>query len=130
MEFRKNDLINDVLTNYYNTFSLTLDTCEFVPDKYNKEIRKIIFKEMKKKFKQVNKEYKKQNKASLLSDKMSKFAIKNFAKLFLFSRKKDEEKLDTNNLLNELNKIDCEKINKSAEVPDLSNTQVNSADKH
>lgn len=43
---------------YYETFSYTLDTREYVPDKYNKKIMRYIYKNMKRKFKQVNKEYK------------------------------------------------------------------------
>ena len=58
MEFKKNDLIDKVLQRYYNTFCLTLDTYEFVPEEFNYEILKIIFKEMKKSFKQVNTEVK------------------------------------------------------------------------
>lgn len=58
MEFKKNDLINETLQKYYETFSYTLDTRDYVPDKYNKKIMKYIYKNMKRKFKQVNKEYK------------------------------------------------------------------------
>lgn len=58
MEFKKNDLINETLQKYYETFSYTLDTREYVPDKYNKKIMRYIYKNMKRKFKQVNKEYK------------------------------------------------------------------------
>lgn len=58
MEFKKNELIDEVLVNYYHTFSLTLDTEDFVSPKYNKKIEKYIFKNMKKKFKTCNKEYK------------------------------------------------------------------------
>lgn len=58
MEFKKNDLINETLQKYYETFSYTLDTRDYVPDRYNKKIMKYIYKNMKRKFKQVNKEYK------------------------------------------------------------------------
>ena len=43
LNFNKNDLINDVLSEYYKTFSLTLDTADFVPEKYNSKISKYIF---------------------------------------------------------------------------------------
>ena len=59
MEFKKNELINAVLDEYYNTFSKTLDTSDYVPQKYNKKIIRYIYKNLKKKFKCVNKEYRK-----------------------------------------------------------------------
>lgn len=70
MEFIKNELINDVLKNYYNTFSLTLDTSDFVPEKYNKRIKRFIFKNMRAKFKEVNVSY-----------RMAKKLIKNMVTL-------------------------------------------------
>ena len=36
--FNKNKLINETLDKYYDTFSHTLDTTDFVPEKYNKKI--------------------------------------------------------------------------------------------
>ena len=59
MNFNKNKLINAVLRNYYNTFSFTLDTNDFVPQKFNKKIHNYIYKNMKKKFKEIDKEDKK-----------------------------------------------------------------------
>ena len=56
INFNKNKLINEVLKNYYNTFQQTLDTADFVPDKYNAKIDRYIFKNMKKSFKQIEKE--------------------------------------------------------------------------
>lgn len=56
MNFHKNELINSVLDNYYDTFSHTLDTAEFVPEKYNDKINKYIFKNMKKAFRQIDRE--------------------------------------------------------------------------
>jgi len=60
MEFIKNELIDEVLKRYFATFSITLDTAEFVPAKYGKKIHKYIFKTMKQKFREVNKQYRKQ----------------------------------------------------------------------
>lgn len=57
MNFKKNELINEVLTKNFETFSLTLDTCDFVPEKFLKKIHKYLFKNMKKQFKNVDKEY-------------------------------------------------------------------------
>ena len=64
MEFIKNELINAVLDKYFETFSKTLDTADYVPEKYLNKIHKIIFKNMKRKFSEVNREYKKQMKAT------------------------------------------------------------------
>lgn len=56
INYNKNKLINQTLDNYYETFSHTLDTADYVPDKFNKKISKYIFKNMKKSFKQIDKE--------------------------------------------------------------------------
>jgi len=63
MEFIKNEIINEVLRQYFTTFELTLDTAEYVPAKYGRKIHKFIFKNMKQKFNQVNREYRKEKKA-------------------------------------------------------------------
>ena len=54
--FNKNKLINEVLDKYYETFSHTLDTADYVPEKYNDKINRYIFKNMKKAFKKIDKE--------------------------------------------------------------------------
>lgn len=59
MEFEKNKLINEVLIKNFETFSLTLDTIDFVPEKFLNKIYKYIFKNMKKQFKTIDKEYSK-----------------------------------------------------------------------
>lgn len=56
INFNKNKLINITLDEYYNTFRHTLDTCDFVPEKYNQKISKYIFKNMKKAFKRIDSE--------------------------------------------------------------------------
>ena len=56
LNFNKNKLINITLDRYYETFSKTLDTCDFVPEKYNEKISKYIFKNMKKAFKKIDRE--------------------------------------------------------------------------
>jgi hypothetical protein len=63
MEFIKNEIINEVLRQYFVTFEMTLDTAEYVPAKYGKKIHKFIFKNMKQKFNQVNREYRKEKAA-------------------------------------------------------------------
>ena len=66
MEFIKNELIDEVLTRYFATFEITLDTCDFVPEKYGRKIHKFIFKNMKKKFREVNQAYRKKKKNAVL----------------------------------------------------------------
>lgn len=56
INFNKNDLINVTLDRYYDTFAHTLDTSDFVPEKFNKCIAKYIFKNMRKAFKRIDKE--------------------------------------------------------------------------
>ena len=72
MNFHKNELINAVMDNYFETFNHTLDTAEFVPDKFLNKIDKYIFKNMKKALKGVDKEdriYQRQVKKQLNSEK-------------------------------------------------------------
>ena len=54
--YHKNELINECLNKYYETFALTLDTADYVPAKFNAKILKYIFKSMKKQFKVIDKE--------------------------------------------------------------------------
>ena len=56
INYNKNKLINKTLTVFYNTFALTLDTEDFVPERFNKKICKYIFKNMKKAFRKIDKE--------------------------------------------------------------------------
>jgi Na+/phosphate symporter len=56
INYHKNKLINECLEKYYETFSRTLDTADFVPEDYNEKIIKYIFKNMRKAFKRVDKE--------------------------------------------------------------------------
>ena len=56
INFNKNELINTTLDKYYDTFAHTLDTSDFVPEKFNKKISKYIFKNMKKAFRRIDKE--------------------------------------------------------------------------
>ena len=62
MEFIKNELINEVLERYFETFAKTLDTVDYVPAKYGKKIHKFIFKNMRKKFREVNHAYRRAKK--------------------------------------------------------------------
>ena len=42
MNYHKNELINETLSKFYETFQYTLDTVDFVSDKYNDKIAKYI----------------------------------------------------------------------------------------
>ena len=53
MIFNKNKLINKTLDKYYDTFSHTLDTADYVPEKFNNKITKYIYKDLTKKFKEI-----------------------------------------------------------------------------
>ncbi len=72
INYNKNKLINQALDKYYETFSHTLDTADFVPEKFNDKINKYIFKNMKKAFKRLDKEDKKYQKSAKKKEKMRK----------------------------------------------------------
>ena len=54
INYNKNKLINTCLETYYETFARTLDTADFVPEKYNKKILAYIFKNMKRQFRRLD----------------------------------------------------------------------------
>lgn len=56
LNYNKNKLINECLITYYGTFAHTLDTLDYVPEKYNNKILKYIFKNMKRQFRKIDKE--------------------------------------------------------------------------
>ncbi len=62
INYNKNKLINECLVKYYETFSHTLDTADYVPKKYNKKILVYIFKNMKKQFKKLDRDDKRYQK--------------------------------------------------------------------
>ncbi len=53
MEFEKNTLIGQTMTQFFELWSLTLNTSKFVDAKYLKKIDKYIYKNFKKKLKEV-----------------------------------------------------------------------------
>lgn len=59
INYNKNKLINECLSKYYETFARTLDTADFVPEKYNDKIVEYIFKNMRKSFKRIDRENRK-----------------------------------------------------------------------
>ena len=54
INYNKNKLINKCLVTYYQTFALTLDTADYVPEKFNNKILAYIFKNMKKQFRKLD----------------------------------------------------------------------------
>lgn len=56
INYNKNKLINTCLETYYATFAQTLDTADFVPEKYNKKILAYIFRNMKRQFRKIDRE--------------------------------------------------------------------------
>lgn len=56
INYNKNKLINECLVKYYETFAHTLDTADYVPEKYNAKIIAYIFKNMKRQFKKIDRE--------------------------------------------------------------------------
>ncbi len=82
MEFLKNELLENVMENYYQTFAKTLNTCDFVPEKYCKKISKYIFNDMKRSFKQAEKEYRRYRRKKFWEKfKIGGFGTKTNAKL-------------------------------------------------
>ena len=78
INYNKNKLINQCLEKYYETFAHTLDTGDYVPEKYNNKILKYIFKNMKRQFKKLDKEDKHyQRKAKKKARLKAKQAKKN-----------------------------------------------------
>ena len=63
INFNKNKLINQTLDKFYDTFSHTLDTADYVPEKFNMKICKYIFKNMKIAFRKIDREDRKFQRA-------------------------------------------------------------------
>ncbi len=72
MNFHKNDLIDAVLLRFFDTFRCTLDTADFVPEKYNDKILAYIFKNMKKAFRCIDREDKRYQRVVARVQKMSR----------------------------------------------------------
>ena len=62
INYNKNKLINECLVKYYETFAHTLDTADYVPEKFNKKILAYIFKNMKRQFRKVDREDKRKQR--------------------------------------------------------------------
>ena len=79
INYHKNKLINECLKKYYETFACTLDTADYVPEKFNNKVLLYIFKNMKRQFKKIDradKQYQKQLKKKLKKEKGKTYAKK------------------------------------------------------
>ena len=102
INYNKNKLINTTLDKYYETFSHTLDTVDYVPEKYNKKICRYIFKNMKKAFRVIDREdrkYQREQKRKLKAKKLSKLPPEKRINFFkrLFKKLKFSKHADSNN---------------------------------
>ena len=95
MDYYKNKLLNELLEVYYDNFSKTLDTADYVPRQYTKKINKYIFKNMKRAFKRLDKEDKIHCKAVAkklkLSKRKAKKERKEIAKQEKIKKKKEKK---------------------------------------
>lgn len=97
INYNKNNLINTCLGKYYETFACTLDTADFVPEKYNKRILAYIFKNMRRQFKRIDKADKSYQKdiakKERLKAKQAATAEKQRKKEAVAEKKKSENKI-------------------------------------
>ena len=56
LNYNKNKLINECLDKYYETFSKTLDTSDYVPEEYNAKIIAYVFKNLRRAFRNIDRE--------------------------------------------------------------------------
>lgn len=108
INYNKNKLINQTLDKYYDTFSHTLDTADFVPEKYNKHICKYIFKNLKKAFRKIDREdrkyqwqFRKKLRIARKMQKKQEKMLKNTQKTEKFKEfQADGQNLDANSNIN------------------------------
>ena len=58
IDYRRFDLMNETLNNYYQAMNATVDTADYVPARQVKRINNLIYKEYKYTVKQVKRNYK------------------------------------------------------------------------
>ena len=56
MNFNRNDLIDIVLERNFETFAVTQDTFDYVPQRYIRKIHRFIFRNLKRQFRLLKKE--------------------------------------------------------------------------
>ena len=73
LDFYKSKAYRKVFEDFYQTMSMTLDTCDYVSESYDKKIKAFIFKDMRLKIRAINKQYalyQKEKKGPGLLDKL------------------------------------------------------------
>jgi len=111
INFNKNKLINMTLDKYYDTFAHTLDTSDFVPDKFNKKICKYIFKNMRKAFRRIDKEDRKYQSMVNKKERKKQKEIKKMQKI----QEKEQKKLKNQGKINIFRRLFKKKVRKSAD---------------
>lgn len=53
INYNENDLMDELHTRFFQSFSLTLDTADYVPQKIIEKVYKQIYKRQKKKYKKI-----------------------------------------------------------------------------
>ena len=94
INFNKNKLINETLNKFYDTFSHTLNTADYVPEKFNMKICRYIFKNMKVAFRKIDREDRK-------FQRVLKNKIKNKLKLKKYNERLKEAELKKQSKVNE-----------------------------
>ena len=72
LNYNKNEMINLCLSKYYETFACTLDTVDYVPQKFNNKILAYIFKNMKRQFRKIDREDRRYQKELTQAEKPPK----------------------------------------------------------
>lgn len=94
INYHKNDLIDECLTRYYRTFMFTLDTADYVPEKYNNKILRYIFKNLKRQFRKLDGEDSKYQRGLLRKARIKASKAKKKARLKAKQAKKNKAKKD------------------------------------
>lgn len=55
VNYNENDLLDELHARFFQSFALTLDTADYVPDKYIDKVYKRIYKAQKKQYKKIGK---------------------------------------------------------------------------
>lgn len=97
INFNKNKLINETLNKFYDTFSHTLNTADYVPEKFNMKICKYIFKNMKIAFRKIDREDRKFQRA-LKKKTKDKLRLKKYNEKLKETELKKQSKVNEQNL--------------------------------
>ncbi len=56
MNFNKNDLMDALHSRFFESWAITLDVSDYVPEEYLEKVENYIFKNLKKQWKKIDKE--------------------------------------------------------------------------